>query len=175
MIGDNKRDSGYAGEKMKRQFFQTIPVSLFLFSLVLWTQLYCQTGRRDKYIKVFFPNGEAVTAELAVSPAEREKGLMFRQELKPDQGMLFVFEEEDQYTFWMKNTLIPLDIIWLNSHRQIIHLEENVPPCPADPCPSYGPEKKALYVLELRAGRARELGLKLYDQLEFILPDWVKK
>jgi len=160
---------------MRKHQFKTCSAVFFLFGLLVWPGLFCQTSRHDKYIKVFLPRGETVTAELAVSPAEREKGLMFRQDLKPDQGMLCLFEEEDEYSFWMKNTLIPLDIIWLNAHRQIVHLEENVPPCLAEPCPSYGPDKKALYVLELKTGRAKELGLKLYDQLEFVLPDWVKK
>ncbi|MDD8020354.1 MAG: DUF192 domain-containing protein [Acidobacteriota bacterium] len=160
---------------MRRQQFKTWLSGIFLLCLFLGPELFCQSSHQVRYVKVFFPDGESVTAELAVSPAEREKGLMFRKDLSPDQGMLFVFEEEGEYSFWMKNTLISLDIIWLNASRQVVHLEENVPPCQADPCPGYSPDRKALYVLELKAGRAKELGLELYDQLAFVLPEQGKK
>lgn len=160
---------------MKNRNLKTQIFSFLIIIMLVIPHLYCQSSRKDRFVKVFLPNGKAVTAELAITPREREKGLMYRESLAPDQGMLFVFEEEDLYSFWMKNTLIPLDIIWLNSHRQIVHIEKNVPPCPGDPCPSYTPRYPALYVLELKAGQAEENGLKLFDQLSFVLPDWVKK
>jgi uncharacterized membrane protein (UPF0127 family) len=164
-----------AGEKMNPASLRNKFLSLLLVSLMLISSLYCQSSRRDKFIKVFLPNGKEITAELAVTPRERERGLMFREKLEPDQGMLFVFEEEDLYSFWMKNTLIPLDIIWLNSHQQIVHIEKNVPPCPQEPCPGYLPRYPALYVLELKAGQAEENNLKPFDRISFILPDWVRK
>jgi hypothetical protein len=160
---------------MENKSLQIKILSLLILTLLIFTHLYCQSNKRDKFVKVFFPNGKAVSAEIAVTPGEREKGLMFRESISPDQGMLFIFEEEDFYSFWMKNTLIPLDIIWLNAHRQIVHIEKNVLPCPGDPCPSYAPLHPAKYVLELKSGQAEENGLKLFDQLSFILPDWVKK
>ena len=150
-------------------------LGLFLVGFLVLTNLYCQSSRKDKFIKVFLPNRKEITAELAVTPKERERGLMFREELNSDQGMLFIFEEEDLYSFWMKNTLIPLDILWLNSHQQIVHIESNVPPCPGDPCPGYTPRYPALYVLELKAGEAEKNNLKLFDRISFILPAWVKK
>ncbi len=149
-------------------------LSLFLLSLIAISNLYCQVSRQDKFIKVYLPNGKEITAELAVSPEERERGLMYREKIEPDQGMLFVFEEEDLYSFWMKNTLIPLDIIWLNSNLQIVHIEKNVPPCLRDPCPGYSPRSPALYVLELKAGQAEANNLKLYERISFVLPSWVK-
>jgi hypothetical protein len=124
---------------------------------------------QDKFLKIYLPDGRAVTAELAVSDAERAQGLMFREKVLPDQGMLFVFEEEDYHAFWMKNTLIPLDMLWLDKDRRIVHIERNVPPCKADPCPSYPPKRPGLYVLELVAGGADLYGLKLLDRLEFTL------
>ncbi len=127
----------------------------------------------DKVIKIFFPNGTSVTAELAVSDAERARGLMFRDKVPPDQGMLFVFEEEGQHSFWMKNTLVYLDMLWLNNGRQIIHIERMVPPCKAEPCPTYGPTSPARFVLELRGGEAEVRGLRVGDRLEFILPPGV--
>jgi len=135
---------------------------------------FCRGQGRDKFVKVYFPDGRSVTAELAVTDEERARGLMFREKLLDDQGMLFVFAEEEPHAFWMKNTLIPLDILWLGSDRKIIHIEKNVPPCTADPCPSYGPETPAGFVLEIRAGLFDELGLKTGDRLDFVLPSWVR-
>jgi uncharacterized membrane protein (UPF0127 family) len=124
----------------------------------------------DKFIKIYLPSGQSVTAELAATETERARGLMFREKLLPDQGMLFVFEKESAYAFWMKNTLIPLDMLWLDRDRRIVHIERNVPPCKADPCPSYGPARPGLYVLELQAGAADRFGLKPSDRLDFVLP-----
>jgi hypothetical protein len=105
--------------------------------------------------------------ELAATPESRARGLMFREHLGDDKGMLFVFDEPGVYNFWMKNTLIPLDIIWIDENRTVINISKNTPPCEADPCPSYGPVQKAKYVLEVNAGKADEIGLKIGD--EFII------
>ncbi len=70
----------------------------------------------------------------------------------------------------MKNTYFPLDMLWLDSNRHIVHIEEDVPPCPAEPCPSYMPAKPARYVLELVSGSVKRNGLKIGDRLDFILP-----
>jgi uncharacterized protein len=132
-------------------------------------QAFCRAPERDRFVKVFFPGGGSIMAELAVTDAERARGLMFRERIQPDQGMLFVFEEEGLHSFWMKNTLIPLDILWLGRDRRIVHIAADVPPCKADPCPSYGPDIPASFVLELKAGEARARGLKPEDRLEFVL------
>jgi hypothetical protein len=115
-----------------------------------------------------------MTVELAVTDEERARGLMFRDKVLPEQGMLFVFDKEDLHTFWMKNTLVPLDMLWLGRDHRIIHIAGNVPPCAAEPCPTYGPEIPALFVLELKGGQADVLGLKIQDRLEFVLPSWVR-
>ena len=143
--------------------------------LLVFLTLYCsgQAGK-NKFIKVYFLDGFSATAELAVSDEERAQGLMFRERINEDQAMLFLFEKEDVHSFWMKNTLVPLDMLWLGRDRRIIHIARNVPPCAAEPCPTYGPEIPALFVLELKAGQADVLGLKLQDRLEFVLPSWVR-
>jgi uncharacterized membrane protein (UPF0127 family) len=135
----------------------------------------CQDKGRDRYIKVFLPDGKAVTAELAVTDAERERGLMFREKILPDEAMLFVFGGDEVHSFWMKNTLIPLDMLWLDGEKRVIYIAAGVPPCRGDPCPSYGPEAPSRYVLELKGGEAAEHGLKINDRLQFVLPDWVLK
>ena len=81
--------------------------------------------------------------------------------------MLFVFERPDKYSFWMKNTLIPLDIIWMDSRKRIIHIQPRVPPCKQDPCPQYGPPGESLYVLEVNAGIADRFKLRTGMPLEF--------
>ncbi len=147
--------------------------ALTLLSVLSVFHLQCRGSGQDKFIRVFFPGGKSVTAELAVSDEERARGLMFREKILPDQAMLFVFEEEGVHSFWMKNTLVVLDMIWLDSDKRIIHIEADVPPCPQDPCPSYGPLGPARYVLELKGGVAAGLGLNVADRLQFVLPDWV--
>ena len=132
-------------------------------------QAFCRAQEKDRFIKVFFPDGSSITAELAKTDEERARGLMFRERIRPDQGMLFVFEEEGLHGFWMKNTLVALDILWLGRDRRIVHIAADVPPCKADPCPTYGPDVPAAYVLELKAGEAGARGLKAHDRLEFVL------
>lgn len=123
-----------------------------------------------KYVKVFLPNQFSLTAELAVTDEERQVGLMFREKINWDQGMLFVFKREGIYSFWMKNVRFPIDILWLDREKSIVHLDTHVPICPIEPCPTYSPSSPALFVLELKAGSAEKHQLKLYDKIEFILP-----
>jgi hypothetical protein len=146
---------------MKKKLLLTL--SLFL--------IFCSgQAVKNKFIKVYFPDGFSVTAELAVTDEERQQGLMFREKINDDQGMLFIFEDEAIYSFWMKNMRFPIDILWLDAQKRIVHLESRVPPCQSDPCPSYVPDAAATYVLELKSGSAEKHGLKLYDRIEFVLP-----
>lgn len=105
-------------------------------------------------------SGDCYDVELALTPGTRQRGLQHRPQMALDQGMLFVFPVSSVYGFWMKDTLIPLDIIWLDQNRRIIHIEERVPPCESDPCPVYGPVQPALYVLEINAGQSAGKRLK---------------
>ena len=109
------------------------------------------------------------SVEVVSAPEERARGLMFRESLAPDAGMLFVFEQEGVYPFWMKNTLIPLDIIWINAGREIVSISEETPPCEADPCPWYNPGAAARYVLEISGGEAGARGLAVGDKAAFTL------
>ena len=101
---------------------------------------------------VTFASGVQVQAEIVDTPDAVERGLMFRESLGPNEGMLFVFEKAGFYPFWMKNTLIPLDIIWIDEAWRIVSIAESVPPCRADPCPTYPPAGDARYVVEVSAG-----------------------
>ena len=92
---------------------------------------------------------------------------MFREELDSNEGMLFIFNDEAAYSFWMKNTLIPLDIIWLNRGKEVVFISKNVQLCENDSCPLISSNKKALYVLELNAGMADKIGLNVGDKMRF--------
>jgi len=113
------------------------------------------------------PSGRLIEAEIAKDPISRAKGLMFRHFLKENQGMLFIFENQDFHSFWMKNTLIPLDIIWISQEKRIVYYVENAEPCRKDPCPSYIPIQKAKYVLEVKAGLIKKEKIKIGDRLSF--------
>lgn len=109
---------------------------------------------------VYFDNGVSFDVELARTPEEHGSGLMHRASMPENHGMLFIFGDESTKTFWMKNTLIPLDMVFLDGNMVVVEIKANVQPCTADPCPTYPSEKPAKYVLELNAGAAEENGIK---------------
>jgi len=140
-------------------------------AVVIFMLVFISVFLRSKvtHIRIFLPDGETIIADLAKTEEERTQGLMFRNTLNDDQGMLFVFEEEGLYFFWMKNMNFAIDILWLDRQKRIVHLELNVPPCKKEPCPTYAPDLPAKYVLELKAGSIERRKLKLFDQIDFIL------
>lgn len=111
-------------------------------------------------------HGQRFSVELALDDASRQHGLMMRTTLAPDHGMLFVFPYTAPLAFWMKNTLIPLDILYFDTDRRLVSMQLNVPPCKADPCPVYPSDAPARYVLELSAGTARRIGVQVADELK---------
>jgi uncharacterized protein len=111
-------------------------------------------------------DGRKITfrVELASTEAEREKGLMYRQSLAPDAGMLFLFERPAVETFWMKNTLIPLDMIFIATDHSIVGIVANAEPLTLTPRSVGEPSQ---YVLEIGGGLAARLGIRAGEQLEF--------
>ena len=105
------------------------------------------------------PDGFEVAVEVASDPDTRARGLMFRTSVPEGRGMLFLFTESGVHSFWMKNTLVPLDIIWIDERGLVVDVQAHVPPCEADPCPSYEPAGDSRYVLELGAGQAERHGV----------------
>lgn len=118
--------------------------------------------------RVIFPDNFVVSVEIAADEELRAQGLMYRDHIDPGKGMLFVFPRDDVFSFWMKNTRIPLDMIWVDANKRIVGIRENVPPCKVEDCPSYGPGVIARYVLEVGGGEAAKHGLKVGDLLQFI-------
>ena len=109
--------------------------------------------------------------ELVKTESQREKGLMGRENMDSGKGMLFVFDKEGIYPFWMKNTLIPLDMIWIKEgpsagSGQVVFIAQNVQPCKILICSSVVPNVKAKYVLEINAGICKKIGLGIGDELE---------
>ena len=101
------------------------------------------------------PDGHEVALELAVTAEEQARGYMGRAEISDREGMLFLYAEDRRSSFWMKNCLVPLDIIWLDADGGVVEVAANRPPCPEEgPCPNVTPNGVARYVLELAAGQA---------------------
>lgn len=110
--------------------------------------------------------GHRYGVEIADDEAERERGLMFRDELAADRGMLFIHERQEPQSYWMKNTRIPLDILYFDNARKLVSQQRDVPPCTlGDACPPYPSNAPARYVLELNAGEAARLSLQDGAQL----------
>jgi uncharacterized protein len=113
------------------------------------------------------PDGFRVKLELALTPEEQAMGLMFREKLEDDWGMLFVFPEDDYRSFWMKNTLVPLDMVWLDQDGKVVDVKADVQPCKLDPCPLYTPKGPGRAVVELKSGTAGVHGVKDGATLRF--------
>jgi len=134
---------------------------LFAISFFLTSAIGCNSSRQST---VWFEK-HCFYVELARTPEERARGLMFREHLDPDKGMLFIFDWEAVHPFWMKNTLIPLDIIWINRNGEVVFISKDTQPCEQEPCPTINPYRKAKYVLEVCGGTADNIGLAVGDKL----------
>lgn len=134
-----------------------------------------QTSAKSELTTVVYPNGTRIQVELADTDEKRARGLMFREQLARDRGMLFIFSEPGQWSFWMKNTKVTLDILWLDHKKKIVDLAENVPGCVGDPCLQYQPARDATYVLEVPAGSVGRQKLAKGMQLSFDLPKHDKR
>ena len=109
--------------------------------------------------------GRSFDVEIAETQEKQALGLMFRDNMPADQGMLFIFANEARRSFWMKNTRIPLDIMYFDKELRMVSISADTPPCRVSRCPSYPSTGPAMYVLELNAGTASELGVGPGDRL----------
>lgn len=110
---------------------------------------------------VSFSSGDKLLVAVADTMQERSTGLMNIRHLDENKGMLFIFEEDTAVKFWMKNTFLALDMIFIDENNTIMHIEHDVPPCVEDPCPKYGPDDPYRYVVEANAGYAAEHGIEV--------------
>ncbi|HNV84844.1 MAG TPA: DUF192 domain-containing protein [Arenimonas sp.] len=141
---------------------------IFSLLLLVFTLPACSAMQSKPWVEI---RGQRFTVEVADSFEERERGLMFRDELAKDSGMLFIHDNEETQAYWMKNTHIPLDILYFNKDRKLVSAQERVPACSAgDRCPPYASEGAALYVLELNAGSVELYKIQAGDEMK-ISPD----
>ena len=158
-----------------------IPITLALITTILMAQT--KTPQTNKSQVCF--NNYCFNVELAITLEEQKHGLMGREYLPINEGMLFIYGQKTVHTFWMKNMLIPLDIIWINENEEVIHIKKNVQPCPKAPetpqetsqktsqetsqkapCPSFTPDNlPSKFTHELNAGTVDKIGLKVGDKL----------
>lgn len=124
-------------------------------------------------VSIQTPSGITIKAEVADTPFKRSVGLMYRDHLKKDHGMLFFFGQPQAWNFWMKNTKMALDLIWIDEKKRVTHIERNVPICTKsdDSCPQYRPNSDdAVYVLEITGGTVDGYKIEKGSRLHFGQP-----
>ncbi len=129
----------------------------FLFALFIVTSAVFAAPPTGSHVVLA---GHSFSVEIAATDAARERGLMYRTHLAAGHGMLFVYSNAQLRYFWMKHTLIPLDILFFDAQRRLINVSADTPPCKMNPCPSYSSAAPAKYVLELKAGVAGSFGIQ---------------
>jgi len=133
---------------------------LLLCVLMLITFTACASG--DPSVEL---GGKTFAVEIADTSEKQALGLMFRDNMEADKGMLFIFPNEAPRSFWMKNTRIPLDIMYFDKELKMVSISADTPPCKVTRCPSYPSKGPAMYVLELNAGMASKLGVGPGEEL----------
>lgn len=141
---------------MKKAAWTVIAAIVILASIIIVL--------KEEKVIVKFENVK-IDAEVADTPSERSAGLMNRKFLASDSGMLFVFDEEGERNFWMKNTLIPLDMIFLDKNKEITAIIENATPCYEEPCPLYS--SRGMYVIEVNGGFVGKHNINVGDTANF--------
>ncbi|MCF6204646.1 MAG: DUF192 domain-containing protein [Methylococcaceae bacterium] len=107
--------------------------------------------------------------EVVSTKKQRNIGLMFRKHLAHDNGMIFIFEQEERQRVWMKDTLIPLDVVFISAKEKVVSIFKNLQPCINHPCPIFISPQKAKYMLEIVAGTVQNKGFKIGQQLSLDL------
>lgn len=139
---------------------------LFLVATILGIVLAAVfTFSLRKAAPVLKLGGQSFTYETAVTQAQQERGLSYRQSLGKYQAMLFMFDRPGIECFWMKDMNFPLDMIWLNANKQVVYIERNAQPSSYPN--SFCPDAATQYVIEVNAGTVTATGLRVGDQVSF--------
>lgn len=146
----------------KNRFLLIIPIIIIVILFV--------SPQKPKTISIY-TSGHTFSLEIAKTISQKNRGLSKRRSLCPNCGMLFIFNTENIYPFWMKDTLIPLDMIWLNSQNQIVSIEtaQVQPNTPNSQLKIYQNTKPAMFIIELNGGTAQKLNLKVGDTIPISL------
>lgn len=144
--------------------------AIALLLLVLLAGCDKPTTEADFYTSdIVLPGGQVIKTEFVYDTAGALRGMQFRNSIAPDHGMLYAHRIPGKYGYWMYQTLIPLDMIWMDPKNKVVEIVENAPPCktPASQCPHYGGNEVAQYVLELGAGMVKKYGVKVGDMISW--------
>ena len=139
---------------------------LILVNVILLVLLILSGCASSPNVKI---HGQKILVEIADTAEEIERGLMFRKELQDGFGMLFIFDEEGKHSFWMKDTLIPLDIIFIDANGAIMNIF-SAEPCAEEPCESYTPTDNVKYALEVNKGFADAHHVREGDAVTLDIP-----
>jgi len=140
-------------------------IFIILILLIFFISVYVFLNYQNENPRVCIEEN-CFEVEIAETLVEKSKGLMFREFLGEDKGMLFVYNQEGVYNFWMKNTLIPLDIIWINSDKKIVYIKNGAQPC-GEICESLNPQENAKFILEINGGIVGKLNISIGDSVKF--------
>ena len=144
--------------------------AIALLLLVLLAGCDKPTTEADFYTSdITLPGGQVIKTEFVYDTAGALRGMQFRNSIAPDHGMLYAHRIPGKYGYWMYQTLISLDMIWMDPKNKVVEIVENAPPCktPASQCPHYGGNEVAQYVLELGAGMVKKYGVKVGDTISW--------
>jgi len=146
---------------------------LFLFLMLLSSVAYKEIEyvlaeeQKQNQTALVTVGGVNLITSLSTTPDAQSKGLAIRDSLNENEGMLFIFETPQKYSFWMKDMKFPIDIIWINQDGKIVHIEKNLPPCVfLLPCPSYAPKDDSLYVLEVVSNFTNKFDINVGDPVD---------
>lgn len=150
---------------------RTRVILLIVLAVGLITASWFLTDQPETHvILVTFANGGVLEAEVADTPEKLLFGLAFREELPPRTGMLYIFETTDRHRVKTRAFRVPVDMIWVDESRHVVHVIEGAPPCPQDPCPYFGPPpEKVRYLIQAAAGFAAQERVAPGDELKFTL------
>ncbi len=158
-------------EIFKKSFLELIGVFAFL-AIIFLVLYYISDDDVDPRVVNASLAGQEIILEIADNTYLQNIGLSGREEMPMDYGMIFVYGDElENLTFWMKDTLMPLDMIFLNKELEVVHVIENVPVCEQEPCESYTFDGKAQFVIELNSGWVEEYGVEQGEVLKFKVPN----
>ncbi len=147
-----------------------------LSAFIFFAAVLCSCGGGSTSVEDYYsrevklPRGQIIHVEVMGDQRDMARGMMFRDSLAPDRGMLFVYAKPGKYPHWMWQVRIPLDMIWLDAQRTIVEIAPNLPACadkPTKDCPPYGGHADASTVLELAGGMAEKYGLKVGQTLDY--------